>query len=155
YGVPPAVQILGPFLGALQNGGEKLELKRPDAPGTLAGLPFVPYIIGDAGEDKHRLPRPVLADGSRPSLQRLHPSAYGDDPINWTAARPTPGAEYGGGVAPSILMQPSSLTTTGGMSAGFTVSADGTAPFSYQWAFNDAPLPAETNSTLVLTNAQP
>jgi hypothetical protein len=155
YGISPTVPILGPFHGALQDSGESLELQWPDTPETVDGLPFVPYIVGDAVKYNDRSPWPALADGSGPSLQRLSPSSYGNDPINWTAARPTPGAEYGGGTAPSILAQPSSLTTTGGLSVSFTVSVAGTAPFSYQWAFNDTPLSNETNATLLLPSAQP
>jgi hypothetical protein len=40
-----------------------------------------------------KAPWPPATDGSGPSLQRRDPQAYGDDPINWTAAAPTPGAQ--------------------------------------------------------------
>src|SRR3989442_3202704 len=36
-----------------------------------------------------RSPWPTNADGFGPSLERLNPSAYGNDPINWRAS---PGA---------------------------------------------------------------
>ncbi len=37
----------------------------------------------------------------------------------------------------------------------FTVSVAGTAPFSYQWQFNNGPLSGETNLSLLLSNVQP
>lgn len=47
------------------------------------------------------------------------------------------------------------FTPAPGPVAGFGVAVTGTAPFSYQWKFNGADLPGETNSTLVITNTQP
>jgi len=35
---------------------------------------------------------PVDADGWGYSLSRILSSAYGNDPINWTAATPSPGS---------------------------------------------------------------
>ena len=42
-------------------------------------------------------------------------------------------------VAPSITMQPSSLTITAGQTATFSVTATGTAPLSYQWRRTEHP----------------
>ena len=41
-------------------------------------------------------------------------------------------------VAPTIAAQPSSLVVTTGQTATFSVAANGTAPFSYQWLKNNA-----------------
>jgi hypothetical protein len=38
-----------------------------------------------------KAPWPPAADGSGPSLQRIDSSAYGNDPINWASAPPSPG----------------------------------------------------------------
>jgi hypothetical protein len=53
---------------------------------------------------------------------------------------------------PTIVTQPAGGTVYAGATFTFAVSAQGTPPFTYQWAFNDAPLPNATSSQLVLTN---
>jgi Concanavalin A-like lectin/glucanases superfamily/Immunoglobulin domain/Immunoglobulin I-set domain len=58
------------------------------------------------------------------------------------------------GVPPRILTQPQSLAVLAGESAGFSVTALGTPPLSYQWSFNDQPLSESVASSLVLPNAQ-
>lgn len=59
-------------------------------------------------------------------------------------------------VPPLILTQPVSLVVTQGHTAIFGVSADGTAPLAYQWFLNLTNLlPAATNATLIIPNAQP
>jgi hypothetical protein len=56
---------------------------------------------------------------------------------------------------PEITVHPESITIIAGETALFTVTAEGTAPLSYQWRFNGLPIPGETNATLIVTNAQP
>jgi hypothetical protein len=56
---------------------------------------------------------------------------------------------------PSIAAPPSSNTANQGASATFSVSAAGTAPFSYQWRKNGADLVGATEETLTLDNVQP
>jgi hypothetical protein len=87
YGVPAAVQVLGPVSGSLQNSGETLSLQAPDSPNTNG----VPYVTVEEVRYNNKAPWPPDADGSGPSLQRLSALAFGNDPINWTAAPPTPG----------------------------------------------------------------
>ena len=87
YNVPTNVPVLGPYPGVLQKAGERLLLQRPDVPDSN-GLPYI--TVDDVGYD-NKAPWPPAADGSGLSLQRLNAAAYGDDPINWTAAIPTPG----------------------------------------------------------------
>jgi len=36
-------------------------------------------------------PWPTQADGQGPSLSRIDPYAYGNDPANWHASAPSPG----------------------------------------------------------------
>jgi hypothetical protein len=91
--VPSSVPLYGPFLGDLNNDGDSLELYKPDPPQEPphpdAG--FVPYIRVDKVNYTDRAPWPPGADGLGPSLQRKNPLTFGNDPINWDAADPTPG----------------------------------------------------------------
>jgi hypothetical protein len=87
YEVAAGVQILGPYAGRLDNTGERLTLEAPDRP----NLDAVPYVAVEVVRYNDRMPWPPAADGGGLSLQRLVASAYGDDPVNWTAAGPTPG----------------------------------------------------------------
>ncbi len=64
------------------------------------------------------------------------------------------------GVAPSIGIQPSPQTVNAGAAATFSVTAGGSAPFSYQWrkytgGNGSANIPGATSSTYTITNAQP
>jgi hypothetical protein len=56
---------------------------------------------------------------------------------------------------PVILAQPTNQTAVIYSTAVFTVVADGPAPLEYQWLFNDAPILAETNSSLALNVVLP
>jgi len=151
YAIFETVPILGPFTGVLQDSGERLELQRPDTPGTNG----VPYITVDEVRYNDRAPWPSAADGSGASLQRKAVSAYGNDPANWAAAIPTPGAELVLGLAPAITLQPQGLAILSFQSAQFTVAATGTAPLFYQWLLNGAPISGATNGTLSLASVQP
>ncbi len=57
-------------------------------------------------------------------------------------------------IAPTILTQPQSQTNYVGASANFTVTASGSAPLSYQWRFNGAPIGGATASNYALPNLQ-
>src|ERR1035437_3041664 len=57
-------------------------------------------------------------------------------------------------VAPVFNSQPASLVVLAGSTVSFTAVAAGTAPISYQWNKNSAPIPGATSSTLTLTNIQ-
>jgi hypothetical protein len=93
YGVSNSVVILGPYSGALDNSGENLELQQPDAPNTNE----VPYVTVEAVRYNDKLPWPPGADGTGLSLQRAFALSYGNEPLNWIAAAPTPGQAYGTG----------------------------------------------------------
>jgi pectate lyase len=54
--------------------------------------------------------------------------------------------------APSILTQPTSKTVGVGSTVSFTVAASGTAPLSYQWFKNGAPIDGAAAATFALTN---
>lgn len=92
--VPSGVQIFGPFGGDLNNDGDSIELYKPDPPQDPphpdAG--FVPYIRVDKVNYTDHAPWPSTTDGTGLSLQRISSVTFGNDPINWTGAQPTPGA---------------------------------------------------------------
>jgi hypothetical protein len=93
-----AVPVLEWGGGKLSNGGDKLQLSRPgeaEGDGEVSWLRVdrVVYSDGSHGDDfaDGVDPWPAEADGQGLALQRLDPTAYGNDPINWHAAEPTPG----------------------------------------------------------------
>jgi hypothetical protein len=57
-------------------------------------------------------------------------------------------------VPPSVSLQPRGQTVIAGDATALSVSANGTAPLSYQWRFQGADVPGATNSTLDLSNVQ-
>jgi lysophospholipase L1-like esterase len=57
-------------------------------------------------------------------------------------------------VLPAISLQPQSRTNVIGTTAGFTVSASGTPPLSYQWQFNGANIGGATGSSFTVANVQ-
>lgn len=85
--------LVGPYTGKLNNAGDTIELLRPDTPQTPphpdAG--FIPYILVERITYSDTAPWPVEADGQGASLQRISPSSYGNDPLNWCAKAPTAG----------------------------------------------------------------
>ena len=86
YNVPPAVQVVGPWLGILQLDGESIALERPDTPQAVLSGTIIPYIVVDAVKFTNVAPWPTPPDGTGPSLLRIEPYAYGNDPINWTVS---------------------------------------------------------------------
>ena len=94
YGVQTGAIILGPYSGKLDNSSDSVELARPDPPQTSGpDLGLVPYILVDKVKYSDAAPWPVGADGIGQSLTRITLSNYGNDPVNWTAATPTPGPQ--------------------------------------------------------------
>jgi uncharacterized protein YpmS len=57
-------------------------------------------------------------------------------------------------VPPGITTQPQSQAVARGQNVSFSVVANGTAPFSYQWNFDGAAVSGATNASLSLTNVQ-
>ncbi len=84
YGVPAAVPVFGPYTGALANDGERLLLVSPTDPEPDG---FVPYVEEERLDYRDDAPWPEGADGTGLSLQRLRPTAPGNDPANWTLSR--------------------------------------------------------------------
>jgi len=80
--------LVGPYSGKLDNGGESVELVRPDTPQTNG---FVPSILVEKVVYQDQGFWPTNADGFGMSLQRVSVSGYANDATNWIAAAPAPG----------------------------------------------------------------
>ncbi len=99
YTVPTSVTVLGPYSGNLSNAGETLELVRPTDTDD-SGQPVytrVDRVVYSDGSHPADCPEgndvwPTQADGGGKSLSRKVATAYGNDPNNWQASNPTPGA---------------------------------------------------------------
>jgi len=77
--VPTDVPIYQ-YTGALDNGGETVELSRPgvvDPDGT------VPWVVVDSVKYNNKAPWPVGADGTGRSIAKISPGLYTNDPANW------------------------------------------------------------------------
>jgi hypothetical protein len=94
------------------------------------------------------------ADGLGAVLQRMVVSDYGNDPTNWLATAPNPGAAVIGGTLPVITSQPVDNTVVAGRNTNvFSVTASGAT--RYLWWANGTNVPGATIATLVLSNIQP
>ena len=95
YNIPKNTILYGPMRGNLSNGGDSIQLLKPDPPQGIdredAG--FVPYILVDKVLFKDSTPWPIEPDGLGATLQRKSGMAFGNDPINWKASAPNPGRE--------------------------------------------------------------
>ena len=151
YGIHPSIQILGPFVGQLDNKGDDLYLVEPLPPDPTTGV-FASYKVDRVHYDT-RLPWPGgKVTGGGLSLQRRDPSSPGNSPFNWFAASPTPGSPTAGPIQalPTISVQPVSKNGTLAESASLSVLGSGPGPLWYQWRLNGNPLSQRTNATLVL-----
>jgi hypothetical protein len=122
-----------------------LELQRPES--TTNGLV---YITVDEVRYNDKIPWPTAADGSGPSLQRVDPTTYGNDPVHWISARPTPGQAWVSGQVPQITQQPQSQVAVAFQDVFLAASATGPGPLRYQWRLDGTPLDGATNTTLTL-----
>jgi hypothetical protein len=91
--LPASTPLFGPYSGKLGNDGDAIELYKPD-PVQLPPHPdagYVPYVLVERVVYQSAAPWPAAAAGSGFSLHRLNPRLFGNDPVNWRAAAPTPG----------------------------------------------------------------
>lgn len=154
YGIAASVPVVGPYSGKLDNGGESVELYRPDTP--QVGTGYVPYVLLDRVEYGDSSPWPVGGDGDGASLQRRVAAEYGNDAANWFAAGPTAGHANAAQPArtPSIVSQPVSRAVSAGSRVVFGVSVCGSGPLTYQWKFNGGNIANATNASYVIASAQ-
>jgi len=99
YSIPAGALLFEWDSGKLANSGEKIRLLKPgdvDEAGTRYWIEVdrVNYSDGAHGDEFEDGvdPWPRAADGLGPSLNRLSPMRYGNDPANWQATIPTPGS---------------------------------------------------------------
>jgi hypothetical protein len=84
------IDLLGGYVGRMDNDGERVQLLSPIAP-PLDEPNFIPYVIEDEVRYDDVAPWPNSPDGLGPSLNRISATSYGNDPGNWWAASPSPG----------------------------------------------------------------
>ena len=68
---------------------------------------------------------------------------------------PTPGAKNVLLPAPSFTLQPTGQTVAQGANVTLTVAANGSAPLTYQWRFNNTDLGGATGTSLILNGVTP
>jgi hypothetical protein len=78
FNVPAETQIVG-HLFDLSNEGEALCLEKPNPD------PLRPDILIERVRFNDKAPWPTEADGAGPSLERLPPGQFGNDPLHWKA----------------------------------------------------------------------
>ena len=87
--------------------------------------------------------KPSAAQAYSASLEFKRPNGS----TNSIALSGTGTSSTTGLVAPKISSQPASQTVVAGKTASFTVAATGTAPLTYQWSKNGAPINGATAAT--------
>lgn len=155
-GLAPALRVLGPWNGKLNNDTDRITLRKP-TPFVFnqQGMAVVPYAVVDQVEYEDSNPWPKTADGLGLTLQRWNALAYGNDPINWVATRPTAGSLTAtNGVPPQFVAQAPNRTVLAGENILLAPDISGTGPFTYQWLLNGTNLPGATNLSLQITNIQ-
>ncbi len=93
YQLPPNVPMYGPWIGALDNQGEDVELLRPDPPQTppQPDAGFVPYVQVEHVHYLPTAPWPTNGLDTGNSLQRAFARGFGNEPRFWFAGAPSPG----------------------------------------------------------------
>jgi hypothetical protein len=98
YPSVPVEKILGPYDGKLSNAGERLELGMPGDVDRYDRRYYtrIDRISYSDGSHPENCPGgvdlwPIEADGGGKSLTRKVLTDYGNDPVNWIAASPSPG----------------------------------------------------------------
>jgi hypothetical protein len=99
YPSVPVGIIYGPYDGWLANDGGQLELGKPGDIDELSVRQYIRVERVNYSDGSHPADCPegvdlwpTQADGGGKSLSRKVPTAYGNDPNNWQAAAPSPGA---------------------------------------------------------------
>ena len=99
-------------------------------PGHPDEIGFVPYVETEHVHYHDSGNWPTNADGLGYALQRIVPQEYGNDPINWSAATPTPGR---GQII--TIAQFSKTGASGPVVFGFNAQAGNTYSAQYRNSF--------------------
>lgn len=86
--IPSGIQVIQWDSGALNNGGETIDISQP---GDVDELNVRQYIRVDRVDYSDRDPWPVGPDGDGTSLVRIDERRYGNDVANWTESTATAG----------------------------------------------------------------
>ncbi|MEN6335646.1 MAG: lamin tail domain-containing protein [Phycisphaerales bacterium] len=99
YAIPAGVRVLSWRTGKLADDTQRLQLSKPggqDDNGTRSWIRVDRVVYSDGSRPQDFAggvdPWPVQADGKGKSLGRVDRQAYGNDPGNWIAMYPSPGA---------------------------------------------------------------
>jgi hypothetical protein len=90
YGIDESVTLIGGYSGELDNGGERVQLQRPDQPPPDEPT-FIPRLLEDEALYDDVAPWPTEPDGGGLSLTRYPLDQWGHAAASWEAATPTPG----------------------------------------------------------------
>ena len=92
YQISSNAVILGPWSGRLQNSGETIRLYKPAAESASASTNNIEpsQVLIEEIQYFDSTPWPSDGRATGKSLQRINSNAYGNDPINWITAFPTP-----------------------------------------------------------------
>jgi hypothetical protein len=119
--------LIGPYSGKLDNSGEAVELRKPDAPQIIPGpdVGLVPYIVADRVVYSDVAPWPTSPDGTGHALKKVTSTLYGNEPLNWQGGAPTPGAaNFAAGTnSPPALSAIANRSVHVGYPLSFTASA--------------------------------
>lgn len=140
-GVSTGTLLYGPFSPKLGNDEADVEIAKPslEFPGLFVNVDKVRYA--------DFAPWPTSPDGTGPSIQRESRTVIGNDPANWAAFAPTPGAKN--------TNQPAILDNDGdGMSNAFE-DANGFDKFSAPDALQDADGDGRTNLAESIAGTDP
>jgi uncharacterized repeat protein (TIGR01451 family) len=91
---------------------------------------------------------------TRPNVQEADAGAYSVVVANAAGSVTSADATLTVATPPTITSQPANASANVGGSATFSVVANGTAPLTYQWRFNTAPIAGATTSTYTRPNVQ-
>ncbi|MCP4013438.1 MAG: hypothetical protein GY728_10045, partial [Phycisphaeraceae bacterium] len=90
HNIGASVTLVGGYGDKLENGGEKVQLQRPDSP-PMDEPTYTPHLVEDEVIYDEASPWPTSADGAGDSLNRAWADRWGNSSSSWTATGPTPG----------------------------------------------------------------
>lgn len=148
-------RIWGPFSGRLNNDNDRVALRKAEGLATNELAVTGSYPLVDVVEYEDEVPWPRAADVLGYSLQRWDVTAFGDDPDNWIAARPTAAAPtVTSGTPPRVTQQPASQTMIAGRPGLLSAAVTGSGPLSFQWLLNGTNLSGATSATLSIPSVE-